>query len=219
MTTTGTSAPAPANRPSVTGIVLAGGRAAQFGSDKLGAALDGMPLLDRAIAAVSEVADEVLVAGPPDGRTVPGIEVVPDGEPFGGPLAGLAGALGQTASELALVVAGDMPRLVPGVLAAMLDRLAAEPALDAVILAVPGAPGRQVLPLAVRVGPAAVAARARLESGDRSLRALLADLSTFELPELAWHPLDPGRDTLADVDTPADLDRLRSSGSTRQRGG
>ena len=104
-----------------------------------------------------------------------------------------------------------MPRLVPAVLAVMLDRLAADPTVDAVILAAPGAPRRQVLPLAVRVGPASAAARVALETGDRSLGAFLAGLSTLELAEREWQPLDPAGDTLADVDTVADLDRLRSA--------
>jgi molybdenum cofactor guanylyltransferase len=201
-----------AGRPRVTAIVLAGGRAERFGSDKLEVALDGMTLLDRAIEAVSQVADNVLVAGPAEGRTRPGIDVIADREPFGGPLAGLAGALQQTSSELAVVVGGDMPRLVPAVLTEMLHRLAGDPTLDAVILAVDGAPRRQVLPLAVRVGPALAAAHARLESDDRSLAALLDSLTAIELAPSDWRPFDPVGQTLADVDTPAELDRLRSGG-------
>jgi molybdenum cofactor guanylyltransferase len=204
---------------SVTAIVLAGGRADRFGADKLGLALDGVSLLDRAIEAVSQVADEVLLAGPPDlARSSPGIRVVADREPFGGPLVGLAGALAQTSGELAIVVGGDMPRLVPAVLATMLDRLAADPTFDAVILAIGGSARRQVLPLAIRVGPASAVAEARLASGERSLRAFLAGLSTLELAEPEWRPFDPAGDTLADVDTPADLDRLHSHAFEREGG-
>lgn len=208
------------SRPRVTAIVLAGGRAKRFGSDKLEAVLDGVTLLDRVIEAVSQVAEEVLLAGAVDtARTTPEIRVVVDREPFGGPLVGLAGALAQTSSELAIVAGGDMPGLVPAVLTMMLDRLAVDPSLDAVVLAAPGAPRRQVLPLAVRVAPANAAARLRLETGDRSLGALLAGLSTLELAASAWEPFDPAGDTLVDVDTVADLDRLRSAGPSRERPG
>lgn len=202
----------------ITAIVLAGGRSSRFGADKLAAELDGASLLSRTIAAVEPIADIVIVAGPgpADGRQAShvGASVVQDREPFEGPLAALANVLERGISDpatgLAIVVGGDMPRLVPGVLAAMLDRLAADPELDAVLLETPGAARRQVLPLAVREDAAAGAARAALDAGDRSLRGFVGRMRTLELPVEEWRALDPAGETLADVDTPADLDRLRS---------
>jgi hypothetical protein len=47
-------------------------------------------------------------------------------------------------------------------------------------------------------------------AGQRSLNALVDRLSTAELPPATWLALDPDGRTLADVDTTADLDRLRS---------
>jgi molybdopterin-guanine dinucleotide biosynthesis protein A len=110
-----------------------------------------------------------------------------------------------------------MPRLVPIVLTTMLDRLAADPELDAVILQAPASPRRQVLPLALREHAAAGAARAALDAGDRSLRGFVDRLRTLELPAGVWRALDLGGDTLADVDTSADLDRLRSRLSDLER--
>jgi molybdopterin-guanine dinucleotide biosynthesis protein A len=205
----------------ITAIVLAGGRSSRFGADKLAAELDGAAILSRTIAAVEPIADIVIVAGPglPDGRRASHIPatVVQDREPFEGPLAALANVLDRRipdpATSLAIVVGGDMPRLVPAVLTAMLDRLAADPELGAVVLQAPGALRRQVLPLAVREQVAAGAARAALEAGDRSLRGFVERMRTLELPLREWRALDPAGDTLADVDAPADLDRLRSSES------
>ena len=48
------------DRARVTAIVLAGGRAARFGGSKLSLEVDGVALLDRAIAAVASVADDIL---------------------------------------------------------------------------------------------------------------------------------------------------------------
>ena len=202
----------------ITGIVLAGGRSSRFGSDKLEAELEGASLLSRTIAAVEPIVDIVIVAGPglPDGPQTGEVPptLAPDREPFGGPLAALADVLEpevpDPVTSLALVVGGDMPRLVPAVLTAMLDRLAGDLELDAVILQAPGSPHRQVLPLALREQRAAVAARGALAAGDRSLRALIGRMRTLELPADVWQALDPSGDTLVDVDTSADLARLRS---------
>lgn len=211
----------------ITAIVLAGGRSSRFGTDKLAADLGGASLLSRTIAAVAPIADIVIVAGPelPDGRQsgpVPAT-LVRDREPFEGPLAALADVLERgipdPVTSLAIVVGGDMPRLVPAVLRAMLDRLAEDPELEAVILEAPESPRRQVLPLALREHPAAQAARTALDAGDRSLKAFLDRMRTIELPAAAWQAHDPRGETLADVDTSADLDRLRSgvSGLDRPR--
>ena len=205
----------------ITAIVLAGGRSSRFGSDKLAAELDGASLLSRTIAAVKPIADIVIVAGPglPDGLNAGGIPptLVHDREPFGGPLVALADVLERripdSDTSLAMVVGGDMPRLVPAVLTAMLHRLVADPELDGVILQAPDAPRRQVLPLALREHAAQAAARAALEAGDRSLTGFIGRLRTLELPAAAWQAFDPAGDTLADVDTPGDIDRLRSGGS------
>ena len=209
----------------ITAIVLAGGRSSRFGSDKLAAELGGETLLSRTIAAVEPITDIVIVAGPglPDGLPTGDLPatLVQDREPFGGPLVALANVLERgipdPVTSLAIVVGGDMPRLVPAVLAAMLDRLASDPDLDAVILEAPDTPRRQVLPLALREHAAVGAARLALEAGDRSLTGFIGRLRTLELAEDEWRALDPAGDTLADVDTPADIDRLRSGEFERER--
>lgn len=221
---------------SVTGIVLAGGRGTRFGGPKLAAELEGRSILSRSIDALSKVASEVLVAGPelpellPEPREVPGARVhdavlfrlVADSIPFEGPLAALAGALGEARGAVAVVVGGDMPRLVPEVLGSMVARLMADSTIDAVVLGAPGsassAPGhteprRQVLPMALRIAAASTVAREVLDAGDRSLRALLDHLACDEIPPATWLTLDPSAETLLDVDTRFDLDRLRPPGS------
>jgi molybdopterin-guanine dinucleotide biosynthesis protein A len=209
-----------------TGIVLAGGRSSRFGSDKLTAELDGRSLVARAIDAVAPLVDGVLVAVsslPEDflAADVP-VALVHDRDPFAGPLAGLANVLSKAVdpdpvADLAIVVGGDMPRLVPAVLRSMLDRLAGDPTIDAVLLGTPPsvaerqgrASRRAVLPLAVRVRAAASAAAEAVDSGDRSLQALVERLAHMEIAPSEWLRLDPGANTLLDVDTAADLDGIR----------
>ena len=206
------AAPSPRD---VTGIVLAGGRSTRFGADKLAVDIDGQSVLDHAIDAVASIAGEVIVVGAAQaGRDV---RTVDDPEPFGGPLQALAGGLAAATADRALVVAGDMPTLVPDVLRLLVDELQREAEADGVVLADPRDPARrQPLPLAVRVAPARTAAAAALEAGDRSFVRLLGRLRVVEIPVERWLPLDPDARTLVDIDLPADLRRVRDVASDQR---
>jgi molybdopterin-guanine dinucleotide biosynthesis protein A len=203
----------------VSGIVLAGGRSSRFpvgaaGGSKLDADLGGMSVLDWTIAAMRSVVDEVVVVGhaavgdasstavPPDGE-----RFVEDTEPFGGPVAGLLVGLDACVGEVVLVAGGDMPLLHAEVLRLLVARLVADPPADAVHLAV--AEGWQPLPLGLRREPAMAAATEALGASDRSLVGFVRRLSNAAVAEAEWRAIDPGGDTIADVDTPADLEALR----------
>jgi molybdopterin-guanine dinucleotide biosynthesis protein A len=198
-------------------LVLAGGAASRFGGDKLAVEVRGRPVLHHALLAADAVADRVvvvlgpagLVPGWPDGlRSLPG--VARDPRPHGGPLAGIATGLEALAREArageadrVLVVAGDMPSLVPGVLRALLDALDGDAALAAAWLeARPFAP----LPMAVRPARVAVAVGAALAGGRRSLRSMLEAVPSGPVPSTAWRALDPAGLSLRDIDTRADLE-------------
>ncbi|HEY8239641.1 MAG TPA: molybdenum cofactor guanylyltransferase, partial [Candidatus Limnocylindrales bacterium] len=208
-------------RDRVTGIVLAGGRSSRFGTEKLAATSDGQTLLERAVERVESVAGTILIAGPVEPTTrfrhVPPVRFIDDAEPFAGPLAALAGTLREIATEFAIVVGADMPGLVPAVLQSMLDRLAMSADIDAVLLdAVPGdargdgPPKQQVLPVALRVGPASETAAASLAAGDRSLVRFLGRLRVAEIPVEEWLQLDPVGESTFDIDIPVDLERFRA---------
>ena len=80
----------------ILGAVLAGGLSTRFGTDKALACLDGVTLLDRAIASLAAQCDDVVVVG----REVPGMTCVADWPaPHMGPLAGVAGALRHGATH------------------------------------------------------------------------------------------------------------------------
>jgi molybdopterin-guanine dinucleotide biosynthesis protein A len=200
-----------ARLPAASGIVLAGGRSTRFGRDKLAEPLAGRPLLEHALAAVATVAADVAVMIPPVGEAprLPGLptdarfRVVRDPEPYGGPLVALLAGLERALEPYAVVVGGDMPRLAPAVLEALLRSLDADEDVDAVVLAHRGR--RQPLPATLRVGAATPVARRVLADGERSLLALFTALRTRELPESSWRALDPTAATLLDVDRPEDL--------------
>ena len=117
--------------------MLAGGRSSRFGSDKLAAEREGVPLLHHAVLRVAEVADDVVVVLAPGASGAglpPGVRVANDPTEGEGPLAGLhAGLLAAVRSDVAIVVAGDMPDIQPDVIREML-RVLEESGADAVAL-------------------------------------------------------------------------------------
>jgi molybdenum cofactor guanylyltransferase len=188
----------------VDAIVLAGGRSSRFGRDKLAEPVGGRPLVGHAIDAVRAVAAEVLlvVAPGPDVAATEGVRIVHDERAFEGPLAGVAAGLSATDAEIVVIVAGDMPTVVPGVLRRLVACLMTT-AADAAVLVV--GEDRPPIPMAVRRSAASAAAATLLASGERRLRALPETLQAAGIPERAWREDDPSGVSLLDIDLPADL--------------
>ncbi|HUL86124.1 MAG TPA: molybdenum cofactor guanylyltransferase [Actinomycetota bacterium] len=188
--------------------MLAGGRSSRFGSDKLAAERDGVPLLHHAVLRLAEVADDVVVVLAPEASGAglpPGVRVANDPTEGEGPLAGLhAGLLAAVRSDVAIVVAGDMPDVQTAVVREML-RVLEEAGVDAVALQ-DGEDARPI-PIALRTWPAADAVHTLLHAGRRRLRDVLGTLRTAVIDEATWTALDPQRRTLVDVDEPGDLTR------------
>jgi molybdopterin-guanine dinucleotide biosynthesis protein A len=192
--------------PLRSGIVLAGGRSTRFGSDKLAASLDGVPLVRRAVDALAAVTDGVIVVLPPgvERDDLPGdVTITHDLQEGEGPLAGLhTGLLAAVRTDQVLVAGGDMPELQPSVLRLLLDTLD-DASVDAAALADGERP--RPLPIALRTWPAADAVHSLLHAGRRRLRDALDSLRTAVIDEPTWTALDPDRLTLRDVDEPGDL--------------
>ena len=87
------------------GAILAGGQSTRFGGrDKSALLLDGRPILDHQIAALTPAVDEVLIVGGPRAT-------IHDIVPGCGPLGGLHAALTAAHGGAVLIVACDMPYL------------------------------------------------------------------------------------------------------------
>jgi molybdopterin-guanine dinucleotide biosynthesis protein A len=190
------------------GIVLAGGRSSRFGGDKLRATMDGRTVLDRAIAAVKEVAHVVVVVAAPGSRldVPPGVRLAHDAVAYDGPLRGISAGFAAQPPEVdrIVVVGGDMPTLVPAVLADLVACLDDDARPDIALLEADGR--RALLPMAIR---RSVAPRLDelLESGERRLGAFAESVSIAWLPSRIWREADPTGATLVDVDVPSDLSR------------
>jgi molybdopterin-guanine dinucleotide biosynthesis protein A len=188
----------------VTAIVLAGGRSSRFGRDKLVEPFADQTLLERAIAGVAPLAREtIVVVAPDESRRVPdGVIRVSDPTSFEGPLVGLLSGLRRAVEPVAVVAAGDMPTMLPSVVAMLVDRLD-DPTIDAAVLDQGG--HARPLPGALRTASATVAAERLVAAGERRLGSIYEALVTSVIDEATWRELDPEGRTLRDIDTPADL--------------
>ena len=165
-----------------------------MGRDKALIAIDGVPMVERAVATVRAAgADEVRVTGGDRHRlSALGLIVDPDPEPFAGPLAALIWSLERARHETVFVLACDVPGVsaeaVRAVVAARGDAAAAVPVHADRRQWLHGAWHRRCLPTL----------RSAYEAGERAIHravALLDVLTVEGLPAAA----------LADADHPGDL--------------
>ena len=138
----------------MTGILLAGGASARFGSPKELAEYEGVTLADRALHLLEGVCDEQLAVGR-SGLADPGT----------GPVAAIAAGLRAASHEVAVVIPVDMPLLTGEAL-----RQLAAACRDAAVA--------QAGPL-----PCAIARRTlpAFETGERRLRTVLEGLDTARI--------------------------------------
>jgi molybdenum cofactor cytidylyltransferase len=187
----------------IAGLLLAGGAGARFGRPKQLAELDGRPMLEHAIRALAHSpvervvvvlgasADEVMGAVDPHGA-----EFTVCGRWDEGQSASLACGLATVADcEAVVITLGDQPRLSPEAVRRVIA--ARGDGIDAVRATYGGDPGHPVL-LEQHLFE-----RMRDVTGDHGARNLLLSVHTREVP---CDDLGGGED----VDTPAQLDALRT---------
>ena len=194
----------------ISAAILAGGRARRLGgTDKASLPIGDARIIDRQLAALSVVSDDVrIVANDRDRYAGLGLRVIPDAVADAGPLGGLYTALLDASHDLVLVLACDLPFVT----AALLQRLVAEsrtgPDNDHVDAVVPRS-ARGLEPLcALYTKRCATAARARIDRGELAVAGLLADLRVHELGPEALAPYDDGS-LFENVNTPHDHARAR----------
>ena len=194
----------------IAGVVLAAGRASRMGSNKLVAELDGEPIVRRTVRAVlgSRARPVIVVTGHEADAVraaLGGLDVsfVHNPDFADGMSTSLrAGVAAAGAVDAALICLGDMPRLAPAHLDAVIDAYRAGSADDIVVPTSDRKRGNPVL------WPRGYFAEIATLSGDVGARALLerhADhvrLVAIDDPAI-----------LVDVDTPAALAELRQRGT------
>jgi molybdopterin-guanine dinucleotide biosynthesis protein A len=182
-------------------VILTGGTAARLGGvDKAALEHAGRSLLERALAAVADAA-EVVVVGPETSTTRP-VRYAHEEPPGGGPLAGVAAGVAALPAEhdLVVVLAVDMPHVTAGTVARL---LAAAGDVDAAWLT--DADGRRQLAGALR--PSLVPPPDRAHGAP--MRALMTAGTIHDVPAQGGEA--------DDVDTWGDLARLRGDESPGRR--
>jgi molybdenum cofactor guanylyltransferase len=109
----------------LSGFVLAGGKSSRMGQDKAAVTLNGLTLLQHALAGLREVCGDVAILGRHElyGALAP---VYEDIFPGCGPLGGIHAALSSSKTQFNLIIAVDTPFLAPKFLSYL-----AEKAIDA----------------------------------------------------------------------------------------
>lgn len=218
-------------RDDAIGIVLAGGRSERLAplglgaGGKAGLVVGGRPCLERVCTAVATVVPRVLVvaaAGQPLPLLPPGVEIVRDSTPDGGPLAGLRDGLDAAragGARRAFVASCDVPLLR----AAVVDRLLAIAESSAARIVVPVDDDVPQVLAAVFACDLADSIRGHAAAG-HGPRAVVAELVARDpaavrlvSPE-ALRDVDPELESFLDLDTPEDLARLESRGIPPSRG-
>jgi len=184
-------------------IVLAGGAGSRLGGvDKAEIDVGGRTLIGRAISATGW-AQATVVVGPY--RDVPGdVLTTQEDPPGGGPVAAVAAGLGllalDTAVDVAVVLACDMPFVDSAAVHRLVRELAERPSVDAVMY-VDSDGRRQYLAAAYRTAPLTDAIAAVGDPAGASMRSVVAGLT---VDEIAAHP-----DLTLDCDTWQDVERTR----------
>lgn len=190
----------------VTAIILAGGRASRLaGANKALLEVGGRRIIDRVVAALKPLADQIVLVGHlADGLQLSGVEVLPDSSPGAGTLAALRTGLVASRSEVCIAVGCDMPFLYT-------------PLLDHIVslsmgfdVAVPRiGPHLEALHAAYRVSCLPVIEEA-LERRQYKIIDFYPRLNTREVPEVDLRRLDPDLLSFLNVNTTADLEQARA---------
>jgi molybdopterin-guanine dinucleotide biosynthesis protein A len=105
----------------LSGFVLAGGKSTRMGQDKAAVTLNGLTLLQHALAALREVCGDVAILGKQELYGALG-QVYEDIFPGCGPLGGIHAALSNSKTQFNLIIAVDTPFLAPKFLSYLADR-------------------------------------------------------------------------------------------------
>ena len=197
---------------SAAGIVLAGGRSSRMGAPKAALEWHGSTLLRRVTGLVQRsVGGPVIVVVAP-GQELPavtGVELVEDAREGRGPLQGLAAGLAAVGDRAvaAYVSSTDVPLLHPRFIRRVLAAFD-----DDVDVVVPAAGGVQQ-PLGAVYRVTLLDAVERLIAQDRM--KLMGLFDECRVRQLALDELDPDRDSLLNLNEPADYEAARARPAPR----
>jgi molybdopterin-guanine dinucleotide biosynthesis protein A len=192
----------------ISAAILAGGRARRFGgADKASLVVGGARIIERQLATLSTVTDDVrIVSNDPARYAALGVRVIPDRIAGAGPLGGVHAALVDAAHHGVIVLACDLPFVTAALLEALAIEFGTGDETDAVV----PRSSRGLEPLcALYARRCAETVRRRIEAGNLEMRGLLTELRFKELRPEGVPPFDDGS-VFLNVNTPHDYERARA---------
>lgn len=186
--------------PERTAAIQAGGNSQRMGRDKGLVQLAGLPLVERVLARLEGLTDQVIITtNAPDSYRYLGLPLAEDQRPRAGALEGLRTALANAGGDRVLVVGCDMPFLEPKLLGYM---LALE--VDAQVI-IPHWAGRLQPLCAVYHRTCLPAVEAALAAGEKRLISFHGQVDIHILDRAQVASFDPDGLSFFNVNTPQDL--------------
>jgi molybdopterin-guanine dinucleotide biosynthesis protein A len=189
----------------ITGVVQAGGRSTRMGGEaKALIELGGRRIVERVVAAIAPVVDDMLVVtNTPESYAFLGLPMVGDVFPDHGSLGGIYSGLKAAAGDVAFTVACDMPFLRADVARLVVDRAAAA---DVVIPRV----GEQLETMHAAYAKACLPSmEERLRAGRLKIIGFFDAVRVLEIPEADVRRIADPAVVFMNVNTPDELAHAR----------
>ena len=197
----------------ISAFILCGGASTRMGKQKALLDFGGEPLICRTVRLLEPLVPAITIVGSPDPYRAHGFRVIEDrdfGTPNGkgrplGPLVGIASALTATDTTWNLILACDLPYLTTK----WLDWLLARAMVSGQQIVMPRT-SRGLEPLAaVYRRECVLPIVASLGRGVRKVTDAIEEFRIEFVSEQEWRSLDPGSNTLRNMNTPADYQEAR----------
>jgi molybdopterin-guanine dinucleotide biosynthesis protein A len=186
----------------VTCVILVGGESRRMGSSKARTELAGKAMLERVIAQVRPLFEEVIISTHKEHFSFPGIKVVKDALPGRGPAIGLCSTLTKAQNPWVFVIGCDQPLVQPK----LVQRLAAlREGYDCVV---PKVGGRVQSLCALYKKRCFLYLTERILRGERGLVSFLEETAGLRIryvEEGELREADPELKSFMDVDTREEL--------------
>ncbi len=189
------------NSSSISGIILAGGKAKRMGGiNKALIKIDNVPIIERILAVLRQVLSNIMIiTNYPEAFSYLNLPMARDLIPNSGSLGGLYTGLTLCPTGHAFFVACDMPYLNAQVIRYIISKVDAN---DIVIPRI----GGHLEPLhAIYSKKCAHPMGDLIRNGDYKILNLLPKMKLLELPEEAFLPFDPELKFISNINSPHDM--------------
>lgn len=187
----------------ITIAVQAGGKSSRMGEDKALIRLAGIPLIERVLARIDGLADEILITtNRPETLAHLNLRMVGDEVPGAGALHGLKTALRAARSDIVLVLSCDTPFVSHELLEHLLSR-----AHEADAIVPKHGDKYEPLQAAYNRERCLPAVEAALGSGERRMISFYPQVHVLPIEEHVLSELDPSGLSFFNVNTAEDLER------------